>query len=649
MDYKKLAQQILEYVGGKDNVTGLTHCATRLRFNLKDESKADTKAIQALPGVSGVVSKGGQYQVIIGSDVPNVYLPLSRTLNLEGGSKQAPAESHLKWYEKFFDLITGIFTPILTPLTAAGMLKAVLAILVATKLVSNTSSTYQVINFMADSTFYFLPILLANSAAHKFGCSPMLAMMLGGILVHPNFVSLVAASKETAEAIKVFGLPIYNASYSSSVIPIILGVWFMSLVEPIADKISPKAVKFFTRPLITILVSGIATLCVLGPIGYIVASGIGKVVTTINSFAGWLVPTLLGAFLPFLVMTGTHHALTSIGINNRMTIGFDSFIYPGQLASNIAQGAAALALSVKTKDQNLKQMSSANGITAVCGITEPVLFGVTMKYKTNLIASSIGGAVGGFFMGALGVKNFSGGSPGLLTLPSYIGLDYPMSNFYMACAGAAIAFAVSFVVSYILYKDPEEAKTGSGAGGERTGSAQSQGSASENRDVQGGAAQSGAGRAEDVVLASPLTGESVPLSQVSDPTFAQEILGKGGAVLPTEGKLYAPADGRIVTVMDTKHAIGMASDEGTEILMHVGIDTVQLKGKYFDAKVGSGERVRKGQLLLEFDIDGIVKEGYEVITSIIISNTPNYAAVELKKTGAVAAGEEWLELKGGKA
>ena len=206
----------------------------------------------------------------------------------------------------------------------------------------------------------------------------------------------------------------------------------------------------------TNLVTGIATLCVLGPVGYIIASAIGNVVTAINSFAGWLVPTLIGALLPFLVMTGTHHALTSIGINNRMTLGFDSFIYPGQLASNIAQGAAALALSLKTKNLNLKQMASANGITAVCGITEPVLFGVTMKYKTNLIAASIGGAVGGFFMGALGVKNFSGGSPGLLTLPSYIGLDYPMSNFYLACAGAAIAFVVSFAVSYVLYKDPVE-------------------------------------------------------------------------------------------------------------------------------------------------------------------------------------------------
>ncbi len=631
MDYKKLAQQILEYVGGKDNVTGLTHCATRLRFNLKDESKAQTKKIEALAGISGVVSKGGQYQVIVGSDVPNVYLPLSQVLNLEGENqpKQAAA-SNLKWYEKFFDLITGIFTPILTPLTAAGMLKAVLAILVATKLVSSTSSTYQVINFMADSTFYFLPILLANSAAHKFGCSPMLAMMLGGILVHPNFVSLVNASKETAEAVTVFGLPIYNATYSSSVIPIILGVWFMSLVEPIADKISPKAIKFFTRPLITILISGIATLCLLGPVGYIIATGIGNVVKTINAYAGWLVPTLLGGLLPFLVMTGTHHALTSIGINNRMTLGFDSFIYPGQLASNVAQGAAALALSLKTKNNDLKQMASANGITAVCGITEPVLFGVTMKYKTNLIAAGIGGAVGGFFMGILGVKNFSGGSPGLLTLPSYIGLDYPMSNFYLACAGAAIAFVVSFAVCYVLYKDPVVVEQAASA------------SMQEGQTVSPAPQASG----KAVTLAAPLKGQSVPLSQVNDPTFAQEILGKGAAIIPAEGKLYAPADGKIITVMDTKHAIGMVSDEGTEILMHVGIDTVQLKGKHFNAKVANNDTVKKGQLLLEFDVDGIKGEGYDVITSIIISNTPNYSEVSLKKTGEVTVGETWMELKG---
>ena len=455
-NYDELAKKIIALVGGEANIANVTHCITRLRFNLKDESKADTEAIRSTPGVVGVTSANGQYQVIIGAEVTQVYEKVAAQLhNLEGGSA-APAKQEGSFVSRLIDTITGIFTPILPPLTAAGMLKAVLAILVAFKLVDSASSTYQVINFMADATFYFLPILLANSAAKKLGCNPYLAMMLGGILIHPNFVSMVTASKETGDAITVFGLPIYNATYSSSVIPILLGVLLMSKVEPLANKFAPKAVRFFTAPLITMLVVGIATLCVLGPIGYVISNILASAINGLSAIAPWLAPTIIGALLPFLVMTGTHHALTPIGINNRMTIGFDTIIYPGQLASNIAQGAAALAVSFKTKNVELKELTSSTGITAVCGITEPVLYGVTMKIRTNMIAAMVGGGVGGFFMGLMNTKNYSGGSPGLLTLPSYIGLDAPMSNFYFACAGAAIAFVVGFVVSFILYKDPVE-------------------------------------------------------------------------------------------------------------------------------------------------------------------------------------------------
>lgn len=454
-NYGELARKIIGLVGGESNISNVAHCATRLRFNLKDESKADTEGIKALKGIVGVVSSAGQYQIIIGAEVTQVYEKLTAQLgNLGGGAAaDAPKGSAIN---RVLDTITGIFTPTLPALTAAGMIKAVLALLVAFKLVDSASSTYQVINFMADATFYFLPILLANSAAKKLGCNPFLAMMLGGMLIHPNFVSMVAASKETGVAINIFGLPIYNATYSSSVIPILLGVLLMSKVEPLATKYSPKAVRFFTAPLITMFVVGIATLCVLGPVGYIVSNALAAFVNGLSNIAPWLVPTLLGMFLPFLVMTGTHHALTPIGINNRMTIGFDTIIYPGQLASNVAQGAAALAVSIKTKNLERKQLCSATGITAVCGITEPVLYGVTMKIRTNMIAAMAGGGVGGFFMGLMNTKNYSGGSPGLLTLPSYIGLDAPMSNFYFACAGAAIAFVISFAVSYILYRDPKE-------------------------------------------------------------------------------------------------------------------------------------------------------------------------------------------------
>lgn len=456
-NYGELARSLIGLVGGESNISNVTHCATRLRFNLKDESKADTNAIKATKGVVGVVSSSGQYQVIIGAEVTMVYEKLTSQLhNIGAPAADGPKGSLVN---RILDTITGIFTPVLPALTASGMLKAVLALLVAFKLVDNTSSTYQVINFMADATFYFLPVLLANSAAKKLGCNPFLAMMLGAMLIHPNFVNMVAASKETGDAITIFLLPIYNATYSSSVIPILLGVLLMSKVEPLATKYSPKAIRFFTAPLLTMFIVGIATLCVLGPVGYVISNALAAAVNGLGSIAPWLAPTIIGTVLPFLVMTGTHHALTPIGINNRMTIGFDTIIYPGQLASNIAQGAAALAVSIKTKNLERKQLASATGITAVCGITEPVLYGVTMKIRTNMIAAMAGGGVGGFFMGLMNTKNYSGGSPGLLTLPSYIGLDAPMSNFYFACIGAAIAFAVSFVVSFLLYKDPAEAGT----------------------------------------------------------------------------------------------------------------------------------------------------------------------------------------------
>ncbi|OUP27936.1 hypothetical protein B5F27_08505 [Faecalibacterium sp. An192] len=294
-NYDELAKKIIALVGGEANIANVTHCITRLRFNLKDESKADTEAIRSTPGVVGVTSANGQYQVIIGAEVTQVYEKVAAQLhNLEGGSA-APAKQEGSFVSRLIDTITGIFTPILPPLTAAGMLKAVLAILVAFKLVDSASSTYQVINFMADATFYFLPILLANSAAKKLGCNPYLAMMLGGILIHPNFVSMVTASKETGDAITVFGLPIYNATYSSSVIPILLGVLLMSKVEPLANKFAPKAVRFFTAPLITMLVVGIATLCVLGPIGYVISNILASAINGLGA-NDTLVPDGKGGF-----------------------------------------------------------------------------------------------------------------------------------------------------------------------------------------------------------------------------------------------------------------------------------------------------------------------------------------------------------------
>lgn len=623
MDYKNLAKEILEKVGGESNISGLTHCATRLRFNLKDDTKAQTEALKKVNGVMGVVNKGGQYQVVIGSDVANVYRPITELTNLSSEEGGAPQKDDKKVIEKLIDTLSGIFTPILPAITAAGMIKAVLSLLLAFGAVSKEGSTYQVLNFMADAAFYFLPILLASSAAKKFRCNPYLAMMLGGILLHPNFVSMVTASKESHEAIRIFMIPITNASYSSSVLPIILIVWFLSYVEPIADRISPKPIKFFTKPLISIIVTGIVGLVVIGPIGTIISNLIASGVHTLNQYASWLVPALVGTLTPLLVMTGTHYGLVPIGINNRMTIGYDTIIYPGMLGSNVAQGGAALAVAFKSKKSEIKQLASSAGITAVCGITEPALYGVNLRYKTPLYAAMLGGGVGGFIMGLLNVKNYTGGSPGFLTLPSYLGGE-GLNDFYFACMGAVISVVIAFIASYILYKDPVE-EVDQTVKAEEVKLTQTNGS--------------------DITIMSPLKGIAVPLSQVDDPTFAQEILGKGIAIEPEDGRVLSPVNGTIRTIFETGHAVGLESDEGAEVLIHVGLDTVNLKGKYFSVKMKDGDKVKVGDCILEFDLEAIRKEGYDVVTPIIISNYGNFQSVEAAVSGPVTPGAPLITIR----
>lgn len=609
MDYKQLAKDILNNVGGEANVASVTHCATRLRFNLKDDSKANTEVLKNTKGIMGVVSKGGQYQVIIGSDVQSVYKPLlelgsfdtNTTASEDDGEKKGPVV-------KVLDTIAGIFTPIIPAITGAGMLKAVLALLVAFKCIDNTSQTYQILNFMSDAAFYFLPFLLANSAAKKFKCNAYMAMTIAAILLHPTFASM----KSAGEAVHFLGLPVTLVSYSSSVIPIILSVWFMSFVEPIADKISPKPVKFFTKPLITMVVTGIAALIVIGPIGNICGDGIAAGIKVLDNYASWLVPFVVGIFSPLLVMTGMHYGLIPIGINNIATAQFDTVVGPGMLASNIASGAASLAVSVKTKNSDLKQLASSAGITGVCGITEPAMYGVHLKTKTSLYATMIGGGVGGFYLGIMGVGRYTSGSPGLLALPGYIG-DQGLTNITHACIGAAIAFVVSFVTAFILYKEKKQEET--------VQTTTNIVAKEETVDAEAFKTASG-----DVVVA-PIEGRVIALSQVDDPTFAEEILGKGVAIEPAKGEVYAPVDGEILTVFDTKHAYGIKGDNGVELLIHIGIDTVKLGGEHFTACVKDGDRVKKGDLIAKFDINGIKAAGYSTVTPVIVSNTADYIDV----------------------
>lgn len=616
MKYEKLASDILKNVGGETNVSNLTHCATRLRFNLKDLSKANVETLKKTKGVVGVVNKGGQFQVIIGNDVPNVYREVLKLGNFKTGSSSDNQEK-MGIGAKILDTISGIFTPILPAITGAGMLKAVLVLLTTFNLMSPESQSYYILNFVSDAAFYFFPVILAYTSAIKFNCNPFVAMTIGGALIHPNFIALVAKN----EPISLFGLPVTGASYSSSVIPIILTVWLMSYVEKFADKISPKMVKFFTVPLIVVLITAPIALIVIGPLGTIIGGYVASLVVLLNSQLGWLVVGLLGAFSPLLVMTGMHYSFFPILMTSFATLGYEAMMTPGMLAANIAQGGAALCVSIRTKNTDLKQLAGSAGFTAILGITEPAMYGVNLKLKRPFIGVMIGGAIGGLYGGITGVKAFAMAAPGLAALPIFIG---PGNNLLNAIISCIIAFIVSFAATWFLgFEDiAEEVEE------------ENNEEISVDREAL----------VNKINISSPVAGEVVPLAKVNDETFAQEIMGKGIAVMPKDGRVVSPVDGAVQMVFKTKHAIGILSDEGAEILIHIGIDTVKLDGKYFKAHVKAGDIVKKGDLLVEFDKEAIKSEGYDVITPVIITNSAMYLDVLGKDIKEVNAGDSLLTI-----
>lgn len=622
MNYKDLAQTIIENIGGEENIASLTHCATRLRFNLKDDSKANESLLKNTAGVAGVVNKGGQYQIIIGSDVGSVYKEVLAQTSISTESPKNDEPDDRGIVAKVIDTITGIFTPILPAITASGMLKAVLSLLVVLNWLTPESQSYQILNFMADSAFYFLPILLAASAAVKFKANMYLSMMVGGILLHPNFIGMVEAVKESGGAIRLFNLPITAVSYSSSVIPIILAVWFLSYVEPLADRVSPKAVKFFTKPLITIFIVGIVTLVVLGPLGYFISELISSGIKALETFSPWIVPLLIGAFTPLFVATGTHYGLVPIGINNRMTSGYDSVIYPGMLASNVSQGAAAIGVGLKSKDSTIKQLAFSSGLTALFGITEPALYGVNLRFKTPLYAAMIGGGFGGLYAGIMRVKNFSGGSPGLLTLPSYIG-DDTLYHLIHAAIGAVISIVITFIISYILYKDHTTDETNE----------KNSPTTTTTKDTD-----------TIIEFTAPVDGQVIPLTQVNDQAFASGAMGEGLAILPSDGSFVSPINGTVEMVFETKHAFGLRSEEGLEILIHIGLDTVKLDGAPFETLVKTGDTIQVGTPLVNVDLEQIKAAGLETTTPIIFTNHTEFARIEQLNKQQVTAGETVLNI-----
>ncbi|MBM3070416.1 beta-glucoside-specific PTS transporter subunit IIABC [Lelliottia sp. RWM.1] len=613
MNYNEIAEKILRHVGGAENIRTLTHCATRLRMEFNDRAKVQDEAVSVIPGVISVVEKGGQFQVVIGNEVQQVFRLLNKALpEKKGRSEEGKDGKRNGVVARVISVISTTFTPVIPAITGAGMIKALLAILKLTGLISATSPTYQLLNVIADAAFFFLPVLLAYGASMKFECNPILAMTIAGVLLHPGIGQMMAAGKP----VDFMGITVLLSDYAGSVLPIILTVWLMSWVERFAEKVSPSIIKFFIKPMLILLITAPLALVVVGPAGILLNDLVAAGAASIDRHASWLIPMLMGTLQPFLIITGTAWAMTPIATGQLSKNGFEMINGPGMLASNIAMGAATLCVAMKTKNSNLRQLASSSGFTALLGITEPALYGVLLKFRRVLIAAMIGGGCAGMYAGLSGLVRYAFVSLGLAALPAFIGED-PM-NIVHALITCAISIVVTFTLTWMFaFEDVAEENTAS--------------EMPALKNVPG-----------DSVIVSPLKGDVVTLSQVNDDVFSGGLLGKGIAIRPQEGILKAPFDGKVMMFLPSCHAVGLQDEKGMELLIHIGIDTVNLNGQHFTSSLKVGDDVKAGDTLIEFDIAAIERAGYDLITPIVVVNGEDDATLRITSATSVTFGDELM-------
>lgn len=632
MDQQKLAKEILKLVGGEDNIQDYTHCMTRLRFNLRENGAADRIKLKELPGVMDVNINGGQFQVIIGNDVSKVYEELSKIAKNNAGSAKENAEQQgnnkgqklgiKASVGKFFaDILPGIFNPIVPAIAGAGMIKALLAVIVMFNATAANTDLYKILNIISDAVFYFLPMLLAFSSAKKFNVNPYLAVVIGGVLLHPNFAKFMA---DGITSMSFLGLPVKLVSYSSSVIPIIATVWIMSYVERFVRKIVPNVLKTILEPMLILLIVAPIALIVIGPLGIYAGNAIADGYMYFYEHFGVIAGTLLGATFSLMVITGLHYGLIPLVFQAIAQNGFD-YIMPIMTVANIAQAGAVFAVFLKTKNNNMKSLSGASTISALMGISEPAIYGVNLKLKKPFIAGLIGSAAGAFILSIFQVAAYALGKVGLPSLPLYIG-----HKFSLMILAVCVSFVVAAVVAYVLgFKDVTEAPA------EENSTDLPEPSESEPVSAK---------KLQNEEIYAPIAGEVKSLSEVSDPAFSQETMGKGIAILPSEGRVVSPIHGVVSVAFKKKHAVLLTSDDGAEVLIHVGIDTVKLGGKHFTLHVNQGDRVNVGDLILEFDRESIIQEGFDIITPVIISNTSDYAGITAVSQTTVKEKDTLLKL-----
>lgn len=622
--YENLAKEILENVGGKENINSLTHCVTRLRFRLKDESKANDEALKNNPGVVTVMKSAGQYQVVIGNHVPLVYADVCELAGISNGTQQVE-EAPQGLFNKLIDIISGCFQPILGPLCAAGIIKGLNALLVFILGSSfNNSGTYMILNAIGDSIFNFLPIILGYTAAKKFNVNVIVGMIIGATLCYPTIQTdtLSAAGKAIGTLpfigsyyTKFIGIPFVSGNYTSTVVPVICIVALAAQIQKIAKKFVPEMLQNFFVPFFVLIISLPIGLLVIGPVVSLLTTVLSNMFAGLYAFSPIVTAFVIGALWQCLVIFGLHWALVPMAMVNIGNLGYDT-ILPGMLGTTFAATGVLAAMYLKLKDENKKALAIPGVISAFCGVTEPAIYGFLLPEKTPFVFSCIGGAVGGAIMGTVAVKQYVIGGLGIFSVVNFISPKGNATGMIVSLIAGAISLVVGFVLTMIFYKTNDQQV--------------------ENKEVT---------KLEEETILAPIKGKVKPIEKSSDAAFASGALGKGVVILPEEGKVYAPVTGTVTVLFPSLHAIGITSDAGVELLIHIGINTVQLNGEGFTAHIKQGDQIKQGQLLVEFDMNKIKEAGYSLETPVLVTNYADLKEVKNTNASSVQLQETLIEVK----
>lgn len=607
MDYKSLAKSIVENVGGADNIVHLEHCSTRLRFQLADHSKVNIDALKKTPGVMGVID-AAQFQIVIGNDVIEAYDAITSAYDLGGVPAASAKKEKRSAGAVFLEYLIGIFQPLVPAIAGAGVLKSIMLLLAMIGAITSTDALYTTLVGISDATFYFLPLMVAVTTANMFKTDRLVAMAAVGFLLLP------ATTTALKDGLVLFGITVQNITYSSQVFPAILEVICLSLLERWLNKVSPKAIRVFFVPMVALAITIPVTLLVLGPLGYNVGVLLTDAILFMYSTFGWIALAVLAAILPLMVSMGMHKALVPYAVSSMSTAGFESLYLPASLGHNISESGACLAVALRTKDERLRQTALSAGISALMGITEPALYGVTLQHKRAMTAVVISGAISGALIGLLGVKAFVTVGPGLASMTMYVDAANPQ-NLVNAFIGFVAALVCSFAIAFVTWKDDDQAEAA-------------------------GTTDKPASTADAALeLVVPVSGTVEDITKVPDEMFAAKTLGDGMAIVPSQGMLYSPVDAEVTMVFKTRHAIGLTCANGAEILIHVGIDTVKMDGDGFTSHVSTGDHVGVGDELISFDIDKIEKAGFDPTVCIIVSNGADFSVENKTQEGATTVGD----------